>query len=224
VSLSTHRALVIQPWAARPTPNERTGPRPVWRSPLGTGLSAWDGRATVCISAWPTTSRPRARDDRFPRSTPEPRPSSRHLHAGHHLANNQAPARLTPGHLVKLGFDVVFSSFRHVINGSLTLVFLAQHLTRSWRAFSHDAHHQRLLTAAAQGGLRPSPAGRPRRTTSPERPVPPPSPMQHRINQSDLSTSILLVAFVAHARRLLARAVRQRALRGWSDAASPASP
>ncbi len=34
-----------------------------------------------------STGRSRARDDRFPRSTPEPRPSSRHLHAGHHLAN-----------------------------------------------------------------------------------------------------------------------------------------
>ena len=72
-----------------------------------------------------STGRPRARDDRFPRSTPEPRPSSRHLHAGHHLASKQAPARLIPGHLGKPGFDVVCRSFRHVNNGSLSLVFLA---------------------------------------------------------------------------------------------------
>ncbi len=43
----------------------------------------------------------------------------------------------------------------------------------------------RLLTAAACGGLRPPPAGRPRRTTNPKGPAPP-SPIQHRINQSDL--------------------------------------
>jgi hypothetical protein len=41
----------------------------------------------------------------------------------------------------------------------------------------------RLLTSAPRGGLRPPPAGRPRRTTSPEEPAPP-SPMQHRISRS----------------------------------------
>ena len=72
----------------------------------------------------------------------------------------------------------------------------------------------RLLTAAARGGLRPPPAGRPRRTTSPERPAPP-SPMQHRINQSDLLHRFLLVAFVAHARRLLRH--------GWSSPSNGAA-
>jgi hypothetical protein len=38
------------------------------------------------------------------------------------------------------------------------------HLTRSRRAFSRSAHHERHLTDAACGGLEPPPAGRPRRT------------------------------------------------------------
>jgi transposase len=46
VSLSTHRAPVIQPVAARAS-NARTVPVPVWRSPSGTAMSASDGRAAV---------------------------------------------------------------------------------------------------------------------------------------------------------------------------------
>jgi hypothetical protein len=42
------------------------------------------------------TGRPQARGDRLPRSTPEPRPSSLRLHAGHHLTNQQAPVRPNP--------------------------------------------------------------------------------------------------------------------------------
>src|SRR5450755_2430777 len=52
VSLSTHRALVIQPWAASAS-SARTDPVPVRRPPLGTGMLSWDGDATACISAWP---------------------------------------------------------------------------------------------------------------------------------------------------------------------------
>jgi hypothetical protein len=55
VSLSSHRALVIQPSAA-PSPSGRTGRVPVRRSPPGTGPSAWDDRAAVCTSAWPSAS------------------------------------------------------------------------------------------------------------------------------------------------------------------------
>jgi hypothetical protein len=58
----------------------------------------------------------------------------------------------------------------------------------------------RLLTAAARGGLRPPPAGRPRRPTSPIG-LAPPSPMQHRINRSDLLHRPPH-AFVAHPTRL----------------------
>jgi hypothetical protein len=50
--------------------------------------------------------RPPRRGDRFPRSAQEPRPRSRHLHAGHRLASQQAPARLIPGPQTVPGFDV----------------------------------------------------------------------------------------------------------------------
>ncbi len=52
------------------------------------------------------TGHPQSRGDRFPRFAREPRPRSRHLHAGHHLANTQAPARLIPGKQRDPGFDV----------------------------------------------------------------------------------------------------------------------
>ncbi len=57
------------------------------------------------------TGQPRARGDRFPRSTPEPRPSSRRLHAGHHLTNQQAPVRLNPGATALPRFRCHFSRF-----------------------------------------------------------------------------------------------------------------
>jgi hypothetical protein len=45
----------------------------------------------------------------FPRSVQEPSPGSRHLHAGHRLANQRAPARLIPEPQLRSGFDVVCS-------------------------------------------------------------------------------------------------------------------
>jgi hypothetical protein len=81
-----------------------------------------------------TTGRPRARDDRFPRSTPEPRPSSRHLHARHRLASQQAPARLIPEPVSIPGFDVIYGlTTRHQWIAHARL--LGPHLTRSRRAF-----------------------------------------------------------------------------------------
>src|SRR4030088_1883759 len=47
------------------------------------------------------------RGEPIPRSALAPEPSSRPLHAGHHLANKQAPARLIPGQQLDPGFDVV---------------------------------------------------------------------------------------------------------------------
>src|ERR1700684_1051823 len=38
----------------------------------------------------------------------EPDPRSRRIHAGHHLANKQAPARLIPKQSTRLGFDVIY--------------------------------------------------------------------------------------------------------------------
>jgi hypothetical protein len=45
--------------------------------------------------------------DRFPCSTPEPKPCSRHLYAGHRLGSKQVAPRLFPRHRTNLGFDVV---------------------------------------------------------------------------------------------------------------------
>ncbi len=53
VSLSTHRAPVIQPSTVSATPNGRTVRGPVWRSSQGTSTPACGAGATVCISAWP---------------------------------------------------------------------------------------------------------------------------------------------------------------------------
>jgi hypothetical protein len=88
------------------------------------------------------TGRPRTRDDRFTRSAQEPKPSSRHLHAGHRLANQQAPARLIPE---PKRFPVSMSPicFRRFISGSLTLAFLA--LTRR----AHGATFPTTLTTTA---------------------------------------------------------------------------
>jgi hypothetical protein len=70
------------------------------------------------------TGRAAHRDDRFPRSTPEPEPSSRHLHAGHRLASLQAPSRLIPRPL-RPSVSMSSKAFRHVISGSLTFAFSA---------------------------------------------------------------------------------------------------
>jgi hypothetical protein len=82
------------------------------------------------------------RGDRFPRSMQEPRPRSRHLHAGHHLANQQAPARLIPRLQSIPGFDVNLF-LRHVISGSLALAFVI-HTCRA-----HGATFPPTLTTTA---------------------------------------------------------------------------
>ena len=88
------------------------------------------------------TGRAPCRGDRFPRSMQEPRPRSRHLHAGHHLANQQAPARLIPGLQLVPGFDVNLF-LRHVISGSLALAFVI-HTCRA-----HGATFPATLTTTA---------------------------------------------------------------------------
>ena len=70
------------------------------------------------------------------------RPDSRRLHAGHHLANRRAPARLIPAPINRPGFDVS-SLFRHVINGSLTLAFPIPPYAITPRLFL-NAHHDGL--------------------------------------------------------------------------------
>jgi hypothetical protein len=104
--------------------------------------------------------------DRFPRSAQEPEPSSRRLHAGHHLANTQAPARLIPGSLTHPGFDAIYP-LRHFHSGSLAFVFIGSHLKRSNGVPFPQRSPPRLLTDAACGGLKPPPAGRLRRAKPP---------------------------------------------------------
>ena len=72
---------------------------------------------------------------RFPRSTPEPGSSSRHLHAGHRLASRQAPARLRHGPEFQARFRCRLSvSTRQQWFTRIRL--LDPHLTHSRRAFS----------------------------------------------------------------------------------------
>src|SRR5439155_19670107 len=118
------------------------------------------------------TGRPRARGDRFTRSAQEPGPRSRHLNAGHRLANRQAPARLVPGPQSIPGFDATYClSTRHQWFARARL--RDPHLPRATARRFPRRSPPRLLTAAARGGLRPPPARRPRRATRPTGPAPP---------------------------------------------------
>lgn len=103
------------------------------------------------------------------RGTPSPVPressrsDSRRLHAGHHLANKRAPARLIPEPLIRSGFDANRVCFD---------TSSANHLRSSFRS-PPDASsapfptrsRPRSSAKAAVGGLKPSPAGRLRRAT-----------------------------------------------------------
>ena len=115
------------------------------------GSAAWGSRSRRPAAGHNrSTGQPPHRDDRFTRSAPEPRPSSRHLHAGHRLANKQAPARLLPGLSVPPGFDVILLAFRHVISGSLALAFLAH----TCRAHGRDFSATLTTTALDRSSLR----------------------------------------------------------------------
>jgi hypothetical protein len=112
------------------------------------------------------TGRPRARDDRFPRSAPKPKPSSRHLHAGHRLASQQAPCQAHPGTPCQPRFRCHLCSFD---TSSVVRFRSPSRLTPAAlkaRLFPRRSP-PRLLTAAARGGLQPPPAGRLRRATRP---------------------------------------------------------
>ena len=130
--------------------------------------------------------RPRYRGDRFPSSARTPGLCSRRLHAGHHLANRQAPARLIPEQRLDPGFDVIDTlTTRH-----RTVRFRSPSQSTpdaiTCRAFSASSA-PRLFTAAPCGGLPPPPAERRRRITTP------PSPVQHR-NQKLHVTYVIAVS------------------------------
>jgi hypothetical protein len=134
------------------------------------------------------TDPPACRGDRFPCSTQEPEPRSRHLHAGHHLASQQAPARLIPEQLLDPGFDVIQAvSTPHQWFASARL--RDSHLTRSRRAVSATlttpALDRRSLRWFAASPCRAATGG------------PPPSLMQHR-SRAVFATSKPSFTFMAH--------------------------
>src|SRR6266508_1191079 len=193
---SRHRRLIIErPRATRPLRSARiTGCHHYYETVRPPAPHRYSGPYSFrCLGfslspASPTPSQ-RHRGEAFPRSTLEPEPGSRHLHAGHRLANRQAPARLLPGQQLDPGFDVVDTLstrqqwFTHVrLPGS--------HLTHLVRLFRH-AHHHGSFTAATDGGLESLPAERIRRAI-------PPSPVQHRDYPVRSSTSQPPVAIAAH--------------------------
>ena len=96
-----------------------------------------------------------------PRSTPEPEPGSRHLHAGHHLGSRQVLSQTHPEVTTRLGFDAVDTlSTRHQWFTRVRLP--GSYLTHYSCALSVRSPRQ-LLTDAACGGLTPPPARRRRR-------------------------------------------------------------
>jgi hypothetical protein len=96
----------------------------------------------------------------------KPRPSSRHLHAGRHLGSKQVSPTLIPDQDSKPGFAVA--------SGVFDTSSVVRFRSPSWPtpdALTGAPFPQRsaprLLTDAPRGGLRPPPAGRPRRPTGP---------------------------------------------------------
>ena len=147
-------------------------------------------------AAWgsPVRDRPQARTaplvrspcrgDRFPRSMQEPRPRSRHLHAGHHLANQQAPARLIPGLQSIPGFDVNLF-LRHVISGSLALAFVI-HTCRAHGATFPPTLTTTTLDRSSSGRFAASACTAAAEGHRAHADPAPPSPAQHRIQNLGL--------------------------------------
>ncbi len=92
------------------------------------------------------------------------RPGSRRLHAGHHLANTRAPARLIPESRNHPGFDVTYYvSTRQQRFARARLP--DPHLTPQRMPFPHRSPRRSSANAAC-GGLTPPPEGRRRRATN----------------------------------------------------------
>jgi hypothetical protein len=93
---------------------------------------------------------------------PKPDPSSRHLNAGHHQTNKQAPVWLIPGPTPIPGFDVISCiTTRHRWFTRIRL--LGPHLAASMCDLFRDAHHDSLqltqLTAVWDPRLYSDPGG-----------------------------------------------------------------
>lgn len=143
------------------SPPLRDGPpsSPRTGTPALTASTAWELSLRLVTS----TSDQHQLGEEFPSSVPKPRPSSRHLNAGHHRSRkNRTPLRLIPGPMAFPGSDVIYTVstrpqwFTHVR-------LLDPHLPHPVRLF-RNAHHPGSFTNTAHGGVRPPPAGRPRRT------------------------------------------------------------
>ncbi len=115
---------------------------------------------TLILVGLPLGFLPWHRDDRFPRSTREPAPSSRHLHAGRHSSSRQVASRAHPG---AQNIAPVSTSSGSGFDMS-SVVRLRSSSRRSPDAVTPRLFPQRspprLLTAAAWGGLKPAPASR----------------------------------------------------------------
>ena len=114
----------------------------------------------------------------------EPRPRSRHLHAGHHLANQQAPARLIPGLQSIPGFDVNLF-LRHVISGSLALAFVI-HTCRAHGATFPPTLTTTTLDRSSSGRFAASACTAAAEGRRAQADPAPPSPAQHRIQNLGL--------------------------------------
>ena len=91
VNVSAHTAPIVRPLHAKAS-NAQTDPVVSSRYDTTTDLLA----GTLPLVGLPLVVLPYHRSDRFPRSTPEPESSSRHLHAGGRLVSTQDSTRLIP--------------------------------------------------------------------------------------------------------------------------------
>jgi hypothetical protein len=113
------------------------------------------------------------RGERFPRFAPAPKPSSRHLCAGQPPGQEcRHPPDSSQGNNWTL-VPVVVATLTTLPQWFTRIRLLDSHLTHHVRLF-RNAHHHDSFTAAACGGLEPPPAWAVLEG-------PPPSPVQHRI-------------------------------------------
>ena len=131
--------------------------------------------------AWATPSRPLENPNETYRVRPSPvpcksrRPGSRRLHAGHHLANQRAPARLIPGSFPHPGFDVTCIYFDTSTANRLRSPSRSPPDT-SCVPFPHRSPRSRHRFRS-MWWFEASPAGRLRRADNPS------SPAQHRFSK-----------------------------------------
>ncbi len=99
--------------------------------------------ALVLWHSWglPICASPLASENRFPRSTHEPRSSSRRLHAGRHLGSRQVASQTGPGWTSHPPVLTLSKNFRHVFSGSLAFVSLIHTWSVSSDLFLNAHHH-----------------------------------------------------------------------------------